>query len=36
MRWIIAFFAAAGRLDAGERMVVADMFGLLEIGSALM
>ena len=27
-------FAAAGRLGAGERMVVADMFGLLEIRSA--
>jgi hypothetical protein len=29
-----AVFANAGRLDAGERVVVADMFGLLEIRSA--
>jgi hypothetical protein len=34
MRWITASFATAGRIDAGERMVVADMFGLLEIRSA--
>jgi hypothetical protein len=34
MRWMTAFFATAARLDAGERMVVADMFGLLEIRSA--
>jgi hypothetical protein len=30
MRWMTAFFATAGRLDAGERTVVADIFGLLE------
>jgi hypothetical protein len=35
MRWMTAFFATAGRLDAGKRLVVADMFGLLEIRSAL-
>jgi hypothetical protein len=34
MRWMTAFFAAAGRLGAGERRVVADMFGFLEIRSA--
>jgi hypothetical protein len=30
-----AFFATAGWLGAGERMVAADMFDLLEIRSAL-
>jgi hypothetical protein len=35
MRWMTAFFVAtAGRLGAGERRVVADMFGFLEIRSA--
>jgi predicted PolB exonuclease-like 3'-5' exonuclease len=29
-----AFFITVGSLDAGEEIVVADMFGLLEIQSA--
>jgi hypothetical protein len=31
---MIAFFATAGRLSAGKRIVVADMVVLLEIQSA--
>jgi hypothetical protein len=34
MRWTTALLAAAGRLEAGAGMVVADMFDLLEMRSA--